>query len=408
MRQLKVLLYFSAACFLHESNCRYFNADALATITGGDCKDPIGNWCRMSSEWRPNRPVGRTSFLTATYRRSNNAPILDSGLTRILIHGGENLHNIGDNNAGHDAMTDSWIYCPTKNSWTPVPTPKPYDSRRFSSSSAGVDSFVTLCSAQIVWLRQDLVFLNATWLFYLFDGTREAWVPLRIPLPFPSTRTKYSVSAALSDKSPCRCKNSVFLYGGYGYHTRGFYYLDDLWELRCLDDDAMRYKWINIKRHSWSIWPPRLYKHLSLSTDSDMYIFRGDTNSGPSHNVWRYHSKTEKWTLHDVVNFSNFSNHYSGVFLKDLGLMMFVDRTTAIFYDFARKKYNTSRIDYSGSALIWQTWAPNDFLGSVAVADRSVYLIGSSSDCEYLSTWKMNELSEERESGHRRYIYRSI
>ena len=372
MRQLQLVLYF-AACHLIQASIRpYFNPLSLATVTGDDCKDPIGDWCKMTSEWVPNRPVGRSALLAATYRRSHNAS--EPGLTRILIYGGLSLHG--------ESMTDSWIYCPRKNSWTPVAPPKP---TRLISSAAGVNSFVTLCSVQVILLGQDS---NATWLFHLFDGTREAWVPLSIPLPHPSTRTKYSVSAAPTDKSPCRCKNSVFLYGGYGL---GYRSLDDLWELRCVDDDAMRYRWINIKRHIWSLWPPGLSNHLSSSTDSDMYIFRGDTNSGPSHNVWRYHLETAKWTLYDVVTFSNFSYTYSGVFIKYLGVVMFMDRTTAIFYDVARKKYITSRIDYSGSELKWKD-SSNDFVGSVAVVDRSVYLIGSSSDCEYLSTWEMNQV----------------
>ena len=377
MRQLQLVLYF-AACLLHESNRRYFNADALATIKGDDCKEPIGNWCKMSSEWISNRPVGRTSFLTATYRRSDN------GLTRILIYGGVSLRG--------DTMTDSWIYCPTTNSWTPVTPPKPSDPTRLFSSPLKFFSFVTLSSAQVILLRLDS---NATWLFNLFDGTRETWVSLSIPLPYPPTRASYSVSAAPpSDKSPRLCKNSVFLYGGCGYKAcfpRSSHYLNDLWELRCVNDDVMQYKWINIKQRFWSSWPPGLRNHFSFSTNSDLYIFSANTSSEPSHNVWRYHLRTGKWALYDAVDFSNFSPYYSGVFLKHLGVMILIDRTTALFYDVVIKKYFNLEINYSGGALKWPTHDdPNDFLGGVAVAENNVFVIGPCSNCDYLSTWKMN------------------
>ena len=55
---------------------RYADAE-VAVVTGEQCSEPIGNWCRLTGEWNSNHLVARTDFVRSTNQRSQNSSALD-------------------------------------------------------------------------------------------------------------------------------------------------------------------------------------------------------------------------------------------------------------------------------------------------------------------------------------------
>ena len=248
-----------------------------------DCSDDSKNfnkWCKITG-WAANRPPARENFAVAAYRRSRNASSSSSEFyttrTRLLFQGGEN--NIG-------SFSDSWIYSPGINSWILAMTSSHLGMRRGHSLSTLCETCVILFGGEqrgSTYIRKEV---------WLFDGNREKWLPLSVSPPRPSARDRHSASAVWREGSPCRCKESLFIYGGYGPSGP----LRDLWELHCVDDtdeDHMGYHW-KFHGNGSVYWPPRLYQHLSFTIKTDMYVI-GTSPKG----VWKLNTLTLTWSLYD-------------------------------------------------------------------------------------------------------------
>ena len=263
-------------------------------MKGDDCLEPIGNWCRLSSGWTRNRPVAREDFGLATYKRSQNAS--SSVLTRVLIYGG-----IGRS----VEMTDSWIYCIGTNSWTPAMLPKSSRgeiSGLFGNWRSGWrGTLTTICLTKIILLRLNF----DPW---VFDGAREEWVPVLLSSPVSPSVYAFSVSAVPREKTPCHCKESVFVYGGRNADTGAW--SKDLWELRCVDDsDVLRYQWMKVpKKSPASLWPPTIVSPISFSIKAEMYVLGGYANSsslsGRIEGVWKFDINTSTWTFTETPPFN--------------------------------------------------------------------------------------------------------
>ncbi|XP_065838859.1 uncharacterized protein [Oscarella lobularis] len=358
------LLLFCASLLDTE---RRHSVNAITAVTGGNCKEPIGNWCRLTSPWISNRPLGRDYFLIAAYQRSTN--VSSPGLTRILIFGGyrSDCPKIGQ-------MTDSWILCPETNTWTPAMLPR---TQHFYNNWQSSGSLTRLCLTEIILLSP---MLNETW---LFDGTREEWVSVTTSQPVPPTRIGYSVSAVPNEKSLCHCKKSLLLYGGAKPDSAIYY--NELWELRCVDDSVSMYKWINVTPNSLpNSWPPKLFRHTSFVIQTDMYVMGGRTPEGlRSEGVWKFDVQSTTWTLYDRQTLNDITQIYGTVFLSELGVMMFVDGGRVLFYEAATRKISTpAEFDFSPLEKI-----ASYFTGGLTAVDKSVYLIGPLSSSLYLKTW---------------------
>lgn len=102
--------------------------------------------------------------------------------------------------------------------------------------------------------------MTCTW---MFDGTTETWSELQ-PLTssdFMKPRTTHSAVTMYQNLSPCRCKESVVIFGGAAskflanYHSSCY---SDVWELRCVDDSIpdMVYRWIRLQDNNTSGFRP--------------------------------------------------------------------------------------------------------------------------------------------------------
>ena len=359
---------------------------AVVTNDDSECREPIGNWCRLTSEWATNRPLARTDIAVASYKRINNAS--SPGLTRILVHGGLSRND--------EPMTDSWIYCAGTNSWIPAFLPRiPNESDLVFDPAS--DSLTTICQTQIILLRQRK---NDTW---LFDGTREEWARVSASSP-PLPRAGYSVSAVSNKITSCRCKESLLLYGGLSSYDN---YYNEMWELRCVDDhDIMRFRWINVTQDpsssssSSSLWPPKLIYHTSFAIQKNMYIVNGYVPTSyylykSSKDIWQFDVEASTWTLHDMIPFVNPISLDVAVFLKQIGVLMLLGRETVTFYDAANKKSVTSKF-HSNEGLGWAKNYITSYGRMVHNAmgvdgNEDVFVMGPANNSRKLAVWKINK-----------------
>ena len=79
---------------------------------------------------------------------------------------------------------------------------------------------------------------------WLFDGESEEWTTAKNVKNAPTARHHHRAFTQLRKESKCKCKMSMFVYGGLSesYNKQ----LDDFWELQCVDDQRMKYQWIKL------------------------------------------------------------------------------------------------------------------------------------------------------------------
>ena len=359
--------------------CESLLVNAITAVTGDDCMEHIKyhNWCRLSSSWSPNIPRARSDLAVATYRRRYNDSSL--GLTHILIYGGKSLVS-GDNNN----KNDSWIYSIRANSWKPVMLPITVHPPKFYNYR---DTLTTLCQTQVLLFPQSL---EEAW---LFNGTTEEWKSINnTSLTSPSARSGYSLSAVPSDKTTCRCKESLLLYGGADNHVAT--YSNELWEFRCEEDsEVIKYRWINIPQNS-SSWPPNLAYHTSFSVNAYMYIVSGSNCSNCSETfsdgIWRFQVQKSTWSLYDRVNFTE---PQIGVVMREIGVVLLMSRHSSTntvnvrFYDIHRKRVAFSPFNFG--------LADTDvFAGNMVATDDNVILLVGPDPYgkKVMATWRIDGL----------------
>ena len=174
----------------------------------------------------------------------------------------------------------AWVYSPRTASWTKLPEKRNQRiqmSLSLPKSSTIVRSpnrAVTLCDSRVVLFsgfsverNGHIVLSNDLW---IFDGIVEEWSSVRTLARAPEVRDGKVAFAFRRNESTCRCKDSLFVYGGSDD-------LDDLWELRCVDDKNetdMKYDWIknDLNAISW----PKNASHMLFASKTVLYWVTND------------------------------------------------------------------------------------------------------------------------------------
>ena len=250
---------------------------------GGNWKDIAniteGNyWSRNAPIWTKNlqRNDIMVTSLVATYRRSATAK---RSKYRVLFV---------------DQASVTWVYSLRTASWTALPEKEnkielsrvqAYFSRRYGSS------VTSLCDSRFVAFgglsettEGYLVDTNEAW---MFDGAVEEWSLVRTLARTPEARHGHETFAFRRNESECRCKDSLFVYGG---HKGDRTHLDDLWELRCVDDKNetnMKYEWIKSDVNTTS-FPKNLMDNIIQFVRQNPIIIRSDLNGVGLNGIFAY------------------------------------------------------------------------------------------------------------------------
>ena len=201
----------------------------------------------------------------------------------------------------------------------------------------------------------------------------------------------FSVSAVPREKTPCHCKESVFVYGGRNASTGAW--SNDLWELRCVDDsDVLRYQWIKVpKKSAASLWPPTIVNPISFSIKEEMYVLGGYTKSsyisGRIDGVWKFDLNTSTWTLTETPPFYRLQT--AAVFLTHMKVLMFLDNneTATTFYDVAKNSITTSKLgDWFGRNDIVRFDPIANSMQGIGI-EGAVLLMGPINHSENLEAW---------------------
>ena len=216
-----------------------------------------------------NVPAWRENHAAATYARSQDGGVLQDDTEKMMIFGGVSV-------ASNRLLPDTWLYSATVNAWI-KPTIDQQPSKRQGHT------MTTICKILVVLFGGHGDYssaFNDTW---LFDGTTETWRRLE---PVTSglaiePRTHHSAVAMYQELSPCKCKESVVIYGGSAsssYHNSCY---GDVWELRCVNDSAAQkvYQWFSLQGNSTTskLSPPSriLQSVFSTSLKKSMYVWGG-------------------------------------------------------------------------------------------------------------------------------------
>lgn len=109
-----------------------------------------------------------------------------------------------------------------------------------------------------------------------------------------TARSMHSAVSVRSNYTHCRCNESVLVFGGIG---KDLAYKNDLWELRCVDDQK-KYKWFLLDSLSDPA-PSKRYGHAAVTDASKgiMYIYGGRTGKTEIRDLWSYALGTKQWTM---------------------------------------------------------------------------------------------------------------
>ena len=265
---LQMALYYAALCNI------------------GEGKSSTGHWehvLQENADWEQNLPLAVHQFKhflrgysiptqrAVTYRRKANP---SRAPTRILFV---------------DYAGVTWTYSQETASWTALST----NSHFFHLHG---NSITSLCeTGAVVFGGYQQVFKNGRLTrsrhndnrLWLFNGESEEWTVLQNLTKGPQARYGHKTFTQYRNKSTCQCKESMFVYGGMSPSSN--VHLEDIWELRCVDDRSMKYQWIQINTTSW---PLQHFAHrhaFSVDSESVYWLTR------KSHRAWILDMTTKKW-----------------------------------------------------------------------------------------------------------------
>ena len=259
---LQCVLYFAAFCYIGRSM-----TGSWQTVLHDD-----ENWGKSSPDGVERLLRAIPTERAATYRRKAEPA---HAKTRILFI---------------DYTGVTWSFSPRTATWTPLSTTKTFKNLR-------KNTITSLCGTKVVayggYDNPRQRFSDAR--ISLFDGESEEWAVLNIKHG-PSSRFDHKAFAHPRKESTCKCKESLFVYGGYStnYELDSKYssspIFDDFWELRCVDDRNMKYTWIKInttlsRLHSLANWTA-----FSVS-DEKIYWLTPNSNK-----LWIFEVTTNTWS----------------------------------------------------------------------------------------------------------------
>jgi hypothetical protein len=171
----------------------------------------------------------------------------------------------------------------------------------------------TICNHSVVlfggYSNKHISPFSDTW---IFDGEKEEWQELK-PVSQIKPRYYHSAVAMYQELSPCKCKESVVVYGGIGKYLNCY---DDIWELRCVNNSAAEkvYQWFSLQGNGTTSNPSPSSRGFQTVFSSrqlkSMYLWGGiscsallDTyqgnwpNSTVLYDLWRYDFTLNSWNL---------------------------------------------------------------------------------------------------------------
>ena len=253
----------------------------------GEGKSSTGLWKHVlqeGSDWERNSPLSVHNYgkrvqgyaipaeRAMTYRRKANP---SEATQRLLFV---------------DYVGVTWTFSLGTNSWTALSTNEHFTHLRGNS-------ITNLCEMRIVafggyhevysdgHITKSLHDDSRLW---LFNGDKEVWSVLQNLPEGPQARHDHKAFTQYNKESTCQCKESLFVYGGLSGTSQ--IYLNDFWELRCVDDQRMKYKWIQINTPTWPLHSFAQQHAFSVDSEHIYWLTFGRQN------VWILDARTKKWT----------------------------------------------------------------------------------------------------------------
>ena len=288
-----LIVSMQAATMLHATARLQMNLTAgrfafffVALCNIGEGKSSTGHWKHViqeGSDWGRSSPIAVHTFAhftrgyaiptqrAITYQRKANP---STAQTRILFV---------------DYVGVTWSFSLGTTSWTAVST-----NRHFAHLHG--NSITSLCETRIVVFGgYNEVYSNGHIKesqqkdprLWLFNGENEVWTVLQNLPEGPQTRHSHKAFTQYKTESACQCKESLFVYGGISGSSQ--IYLEDFWELRCLDDRKMKYEWIQINTTTWPVHPLAHRHAFSVDRERIYWLTRN------SEKAWILDVTTKKW-----------------------------------------------------------------------------------------------------------------
>ena len=250
-------------------------------------KDQPSTWTAPATCSRSflNVPIARYSAIGAPYLRSSELypEWQQDKLWRMVLFGG--VYDPGDTLGGTVLVNDTWVYCPTLNSWTPLQPEHLVHDRAYPATRPLVRHFhtmSTLCNASVVIFGGESYRggMNDAW---LFNGTTELWEELQVQVltegKFVRPRFCHTSVVIRQPLSNCSCQESILIYGGTGDHKECF---GDLWEMRCISDsygkDRLHWIFLGDEEDNDGIWPPLTNSHYASGFNRTLMYTWGGVN----------------------------------------------------------------------------------------------------------------------------------
>ena len=323
---------------------------ALCNI--GEGKSSTGHWehvVKESWDWEQNSPLSAHEFTyskwgyaipterAVTYRRKANP---SRAPTRILFV---------------DYAGVTWTYSQETASWTALST-----NNHFYHLHG--NSITSLCETRAaVFGGYQQVFRNGQLTrsrhndnrLWLFNGENEEWTVLQSLTKGPEARYGHKTFTQYKNKSTCQCKESMFVYGGVSPSSK--VPLEDIWELRCVDDRSMKYQWIQVNTTSW---PLQHFAHrhaFSVDSESVYWLTR------ESHRAWILDMTTKKWDSKVIdstcpKNAFSYSDQANMVYDKEHQLLI-VQLLSSVLgvYDVNKNRFHCVKVEGSLGTLMKET-----------------------------------------------------
>ena len=251
----------------------------------------------------------------------------------------------------------TWTYSPRTASWTTLSQIAEFD--RLSGNS-----ITSLCETRAVafggsrHISDSIETTFHTTTLMIFDGESEEWVRQNLENG-PQGRDYHKAFTRYEEKSPCQCKESLYIYGG----TSLFYTENtDFWELRCVDDKSLQYEWIKINASSWP-----------LNTFVDRYAFSVNEDqiywlTHNSQTAWIFDVTNETWASKTIdsacPNYENVTFLYQEgiVYVKEYGLLIFqLDDELLGVYNVTGNLFQCVSVEFGGDLCRDET-VPAKFL----------------------------------------------
>ena len=331
---LRLALYYAALCNI------------------GEGKSSTGHWENVIQEswgWKQNSPLSSHEFTSSqwgyaipteravTYRRKANPSLAQ---TRILFV---------------DYVGVTWTYSQEMASWAALST-------RSHFYHLHGNSITSLCETRaVVFGGYQQVFRNGqltrSWRndnrLWLFNGENEEWTVLQNLTKGPQARYGHKTFTQYKNKSTCQCKESMFVYGGVSPSSE--VPLEDIWELRCVDDRSMKYQWIQVNTTSW---PLQNFAHRhAVSVDSErVYWLTRNSNK-----AWILDMTTKKWNS-KVINTTcpkptfNYTDQANMVYDKEHQLLIVQLQNSLLgVYDVNKNRFHCVNVEGSLGTMIEDT-----------------------------------------------------